>query len=102
MTTESAGFNQYLVFIAQHPATLSNGVLKNPDLIVVFKLIAEDARHRDIQLVKDMIVRDAERAYIEVARFITRLSVGWPIVRKCRSFELMGQELVLVKWDLFN
>ena len=102
MAAESAGFNQYLVFIAQHPATLSNGVLKNLGLIVVFKLIAEDVRHRDIQLVKDMLVRGTERAYIEVARFITRLPVGWSIVRKCRSFELVEQEPVLVKWDLFT
>ncbi|RLF22526.1 MAG: hypothetical protein DRN15_08800 [Thermoprotei archaeon] len=101
MAAESAGFNQYLVFIAQHPATLSNGVLKNLGLIVVFKLIAEDAKHRDIQLVKDMLVRGTEKAYVEVARFITRLPVGWSIVRKCRSYELMEQEPVLVKWDLF-
>jgi len=64
MVAEGAGFNQYLIFIAQHPATLSNGVLKNSGLIVVFKLIAEDAKHKDIQLVKDMLVRSTERAYI--------------------------------------
>ena len=75
---------------------------KRQGLIVVFKLIAEDARHRDIQLVKDMLVRGTERAYIEVARFITRLPVGWSIVRKCRSLELVEQEPVLVKWDLFT
>jgi len=75
--------------------------LKNLGIIVVFKLIAEDARHRDIQLVKDMLVRGTERAYIEVARFITRLPVGWSIVRKCRSYELIEQEPVVVKWDLF-
>lgn len=48
MATESAGYNQFLVFIAQHPSTLSNGVLKNLGLIVVFKLIAENRFHRDI------------------------------------------------------
>ena len=88
MATESAGYNQFLVFIAQHPSTLSNGVLKNLGLIVVFKLIAENRFHRDIQLVKDMICIGADRAFIKVSRFITRLPIGWSIIRKCRSYEL--------------
>ena len=42
-----------------------------------------------------------ERAYMEVARFITRLPVKLSRVRKCRSFSLIEKEQVLVKWDLF-
>ena len=102
MAAESAGYNQFLIFIAQHPATLSNGVLKNLGLVVVFKLTAEDRRHRDVSLVKDMLVRGTERAYIEVYRFISRLPVGWSVVRKCRSYELIEQEPVVVRWDLFK
>ncbi|MCS7374313.1 MAG: DUF87 domain-containing protein [archaeon GB-1845-036] len=102
MAAESAGYNQYLTFIAQHPSTLSNGVLKNLGLIIIFKLIAENNTHRDIQIVKDMICRGTERAYIEVARFISRLPVGWSIIRKCRSLQLIEQEPVIVKWDIFK
>jgi len=102
MVAESAGYNQYLVFIAQHPSTLSNGVLKNLGLVIVFKLIAENRFHRDIQLVKDMICRGTDRAYIEVARLISRLPIGWSIVRKCRSYELLEQEPVIIKWDVFG
>jgi len=48
--------------VNNYPATLSNGVLKNLGLVVVFKLTAEDRKHRDVFLVKDMLVRGTERA----------------------------------------
>ena len=69
---------------------------------IVRILMSSKQRGRDIQLAKDMLVRGAERAYIEVARFITGLPIGWSIVRKCRSFNLVKQELALARWNLFR
>ena len=79
--------------------TSISGVSKNLSLVLVFKFIAEDTRHCNVQLVK-IYFEGTERAHIKVTRSIIGLSVEWLTVCKCRSYELMEQESILVKWDL--
>ena len=101
MAAESAGFNQYLVMIAQYPSVLGNGVLKNTGLLVSFKLIAETDDYPDVSMVTEMLARDSRLDHREVKRFLTRLPIGWSVVRKMRTSNLIDTEPVLVKWDVY-
>jgi len=102
MAAEAAGYNLYLVFIAQSPAMLSDGVRKNVGLLVTFKLVSETSDRPDVSMITDMLARDSRLDHREVKRFVTRLPIGWGIVRKMRTFDLIETEPVLVKFDLFR
>ena len=102
MAAESAGYNQYLVFIAQYPTILGDGVRKNCGFLVVFKLLSETRFKPDVSMTTDMLARDSSLDHREVKRFITRLPIGWSIVRKMRTLNLIDTEPVLVKWDFMD
>ncbi|RLE80732.1 MAG: hypothetical protein DRJ51_04335 [Thermoprotei archaeon] len=46
--------------------------------------------------------RDSSLDHREAKRFVTRLPIGWSIVRKMRTFNLIDTEPVLVKWDFMD
>ncbi|RLE85352.1 MAG: hypothetical protein DRJ67_09010 [Thermoprotei archaeon] len=102
MAAEAAGYNLYLVFIVQSPSVLSDGVRKNVGLLVTFKLVSETSDRPDVSMITDMLARDSRLDHREVKRFVTRLPIGWGIVRKMRTFDLIETEPVLVKFDLFR
>ena len=102
IASESAGYNQYLVMIAQYPSILGDGVRKNTGLLVTFKLVSEAFRREDVTRITEMLARDSRLDHRNVKRFLTRLPIGWSIVRKMRTYDLIDTEPVLVKWDLLK
>ena len=102
MAAEAAGYNLYLVFVSQSPSVLSEGVRKNVGLLVTFKLVSDTSDRPDVSMITNMLARDSRLDHREVKRFITRLPIGWGIVRKMRTFDLLETEPVLVKFDLFK
>jgi|GEM_PF-947451 len=99
IASESAGYNQYLVMIAQYPSILGDGVRKNCGFLAVFKLVSETRDKPDVTMTTEMLARDSRLDHREVKRFLTRLPVGWSIVRKMRTTNLTETEPVLIKWD---
>ena len=99
IASESAGYNQYLVMIAQYPSILGDGVRKNTGLLVTFKLVSEYRYREDLTMTVGMLARDSKMDHREVWRFLTRLPIGWSVVRKMHTFDLIETEPVLIKWD---
>lgn len=85
--------------VAQYPSILGDGVRKNCGLLVAFKLVSEHRYREDLTMTVGMLARDSRMDHREVWRFLTRLPVGWSIVRKMRTLDLVETEPVLVKWD---
>ena len=55
-----------------------------------------------IEILAHVSERDSRLDHREVKRFVTRLPIGWGLVRKMRTFDLIETEPVLVKFDLFK